>query len=142
VQNCGFRARTAFRRSTRSKPLLGSSVIVVPRVKRTSSPAIAGIPMTTYHVNGWRPIWVASRRCFPSSWQGATTLFYDWLARLTSMFTTARLAPVTLESRSGIGHSHYLGCGRQSEMKGRAPSVVRRGPQTATMGLDNGTADG
>jgi len=45
--------------------------------------------------------------------------------------------PVTLESRSGIGHSHYFGCDRQSEMKRCTLSVVRRGPQTATMGLDN-----
>ena len=53
-----------------------------------------------------------------------------------------RAASVALESGSGIGQSNYFGRGRQSEMKRCAPSVVRRGPQSATMGLDDGAADG
>jgi len=53
-----------------------------------------------------------------------------------------RGSPRDTESRSCRGHFHYLGCGRQSEMERCTPSVVRRGPQTATMGLDDGTADG
>jgi hypothetical protein len=61
----------------------------------------------------------------------------DWLAALACHWA----GPVTLESRSGIGHSHYFGCDRQSDMKRCTPCVVRRGPQTATMGLDNGSAD-
>jgi hypothetical protein len=55
---------------------------------------------------------------------------------------SSRGSPRDTESRSGCGHSQGFGCGRQSKMKRCAPSVVRRGPQTATMGLDNGTADG
>ena len=50
-------------------------------------------------------------------------------------------APVTRESRSGIGHSHYFGCDRQSETERCTPSIVRRGPQMASVRLDNGEAD-
>src|ERR1700730_13366265 len=51
-----------------------------------------------------------------------------------------RGCPSDTESRSGIGQSNYVGCGRQGEMKRCTPSVVRRGPQAATMGLDDGAA--
>ena len=45
------------------------------------------------------------------------------------------------ESRSSCGHLQGFGCGRQSEMERCTPSVVRRGPQTASVRLDNGAAD-
>src|SRR5579864_5344060 len=45
------------------------------------------------------------------------------------------------KSRSGIGHSHNVGCGRQSEMKRCAPVVVRRGPQAPSVRFHNGAAD-
>ena len=45
-------------------------------------------------------------------------------------------------SRSSFGHSQGFGCGRQSEMERCAPSVIRRGPQTASVRFHNGAADG
>jgi hypothetical protein len=42
---------------------------------------------------------------------------------------------------NGSGLLQYFGCGRQSEVESRAPSGIGRGPQTATMRLNNGTAD-
>src|SRR5689334_24722575 len=52
-----------------------------------------------------------------------------------------RGSPRDTKSRSGSGLLQYFGCGRQSEVESRAPSGIGRGPQTATMRLNNGTAD-
>jgi hypothetical protein len=51
-----------------------------------------------------------------------------------------RLAHAHKNSESYCGRL-FDGCGWQSEMKRRASSVVRRGPQTATMRFHDGTAD-
>src|SRR5579864_1045532 len=50
-------------------------------------------------------------------------------------------SPRDIESGSGFGHLHSLGWDRKIERESRAPSVVGRGPQTATMRLNDRTAD-
>ena len=77
---------------------------------------------------------------------GATTEPICGRDQETACWNVSRehLGPNQEQVKSGTrsGHFDYFACGRQSEMKRCAPSVVRLGPQTATMGLDNGAADG
>jgi hypothetical protein len=51
-------------------------------------------------------------------------------------------APGNTKSRPSCWHLQDFGCGRQGEMERCTPSVVRRGPQTASVRLHNGTTDG
>src|SRR6266849_9094144 len=51
-------------------------------------------------------------------------------------------APGNTKSRSGCWHLQDFGCGRQSEIKRCTSSIVGGRPQTASVRLHNGTADG
>ena len=65
-------------------------------------------------------------------------LFAGRLALVSTCITAS--SPRDAESRSCCGQD--LGGGRQSELKRRSLSVVRRGPQSAAVRFNNGTADG
>ena len=65
--------------------------------------------------------------------------FCGRLAPVSTCITTNR--PRDTESRSSCRHSQGFGCGRQSEMKCCAPSIVRCGPQVAAVRFHNGSAD-
>ena len=67
-------------------------------------------------------------------------LFAVGLPIVSTCITTN--SPRDTESRSSGRHSQGFGCGRQSEMKCCAPSIVRRGPQVASVRFHNGAADG
>ena len=51
------------------------------------------------------------------------------------------MRPRDTESRHRKGRFHFLGCGPQSEIERCAPSFVGCCPQTATVRLDDGSAD-
>ena len=132
-------------------------------------PAMRRFILRTWHprVNAWPGICVCDVEMYtPPSWTGiqirsssaqrqprpqirssqlnscasSNYLFAVGLPIVSTCITTN--SPRDTESRSSGRHSQGFGCGRQSEMKCCAPSIVRRGPQVASVRFHNGAADG
>jgi hypothetical protein len=132
-----FRAYSSMRRSySRFVEAFTSSRRLIFSTIRLPSPCRINFRILIFLTN-----WLTERLGLHQqfAWR-ATRLMRVLDERLVSTCITAS-RPMGTESRSSCRHSQGFGCGWQSEMKCCTPSIVRRGPQVASVRFHNGAAD-